>query len=170
VLAPRHDEIQRLDDLPLDVGMGSCVGDIVPPLEISVTQSLPSRTFMLDMTHEDISDISEVVEEPRVVLEHKGHVDLQTQDERHDLETDDYIHTYQYGESESPLLMSPLIDQVVDTDNLLGYLLPGSIYGNEDGLLIGRDDHSTCLDTSVCDPGTNDISRVSAQEDTTAHS
>jgi hypothetical protein len=39
-------------------------------------------------------------------------MDLQTQDERHDLETDDYIHTYQYGESESPLLGSPLIDQV----------------------------------------------------------
>jgi hypothetical protein len=71
---------------------------------------------MLDTTHEDINGIPDVVEESCVVIEHKGHVDLQAQDERHDLETDDYIHTYQYGESESPLLGSPLIDQVVKTD------------------------------------------------------
>jgi hypothetical protein len=51
-----------------------------------------------------------VVEEPCVVFEHKGHMDLQTQEERHDLEKVDNIHTYQYGESESPLLGSPLID------------------------------------------------------------
>jgi hypothetical protein len=54
-------------------GMRSCVGDIVPPMEMSVTQSLPVRTFMLDMTQEDISGIPDVVEEPCVVLEHKGH-------------------------------------------------------------------------------------------------
>ena len=39
----------------------------------------------------------------------------------------------------------------------------------EDALLIGRDDHSTCLDTSVWDPGAVNSSRMSAQEDTTAH-
>jgi hypothetical protein len=78
------------------------------------------------------------------------------------LETNDYIHTYQYGESESPLLGSPFIDQVVKADNLLGYLLPGLVYCDEDTILIGRDDHSTCMDTSVWDPGVYDISRVSA--------
>jgi hypothetical protein len=52
--------------------------------------------------------------------------------------------------------------QVVEIDSLLGHLLPGSIYSDEDALLIGRDDHSTCLDTSVWDPGADDISRVSA--------
>ena len=57
----------------------------------------------------------------------------------------------------------------METDSLLGHLLPGSIYSDEDALLIGRDDHSTCLDTSVWDPSADDISRVSAQEDTTAH-
>jgi hypothetical protein len=57
----------------------------------------------------------------------------------------------------------------VETDSLLEHLLLGSIYNDEDALLIGRDDHSTCLDTSVWDPGVDDISRVSAQEDTTAH-
>jgi hypothetical protein len=57
----------------------------------------------------------------------------------------------------------------VETDSLLGHLLPGLIYNDEDALLIGRDDHSTCLDTSVWDLGANDISRVNAQEDTTDH-
>jgi hypothetical protein len=63
------------------------------------------------------------------------------------------------------------MDQVVETDSLLGHLLPRSIYSDEDALrvLIGRDDHSTFLDTSVWDPGTDDITRVSAQEDTAAH-
>jgi hypothetical protein len=56
-----------------------------------------------------------------------------------------------------------------EIDNLLGHLLPGSIYNDEDALLIGRDDHSTCLDTYVWDLGAYDISRVSAPEDTIAH-
>jgi hypothetical protein len=77
------------DSYVLAPGMRSCIGENVLPMEMSMTQSLPSRTFMLDMTHEDISDILEVVEEPHVVLEHKGHMDLQTQEERHGLETVD---------------------------------------------------------------------------------
>jgi hypothetical protein len=37
-------------------------------------------------------------------------------------------------------------------------------------LLVGnRDDHITCVDTSVWDPCADDISRVSEQEDTTVH-
>jgi hypothetical protein len=52
---------------------------------------------------------------------------------------------------------------------LFGHLFPGSIYNDEDALLIGRDDHSTCLDISVWDPGADDNSRVSEQEDTIAH-
>ena len=55
---------------------------------------------------------------------HKGHIDLQTQEERHDLETVDLTHIYQYEESESPLLEIPLRDQVVETDSLLGLLVP----------------------------------------------
>jgi hypothetical protein len=57
----------------------------------------------------------------------------------------------------------------VETDNLLGYSLQGSVYNDEDPLLIGRDDHISCLDTSVWDPGAYDISIVNAQEDTNAH-
>jgi len=121
------------------------------------------------MTQEDISGILDVVEEPCVVFEHKEPMDLQAQEERHDLETNIYMHTYQYGESESPLLGSPLIDQDGETDMSVGYLLLGPIYSDEDHFLVGRDDHITCVETSIWDPGSDDISRVSAQEDTTAH-
>jgi hypothetical protein len=61
------------------------------------------------------------------------------------------------------------MDHVVETDTLLGHLLQGSIYSDEDALLIGRNEHSMCPDTSVWDLGADDISRVSSQEDTTAH-
>jgi hypothetical protein len=66
-----------LGDPPLDVDMRSCMGDNDPPMELSMTHSLSSQSLMLDMTHEDISGILDVVEEPCVVFEHKGHVDLQ---------------------------------------------------------------------------------------------
>jgi hypothetical protein len=79
VLAPRHDEIKMLGDLPLGVDMTSrksCMGDDEPPMEWSVTHSSPSQSPMLATTHEDISGIQDVVEEPCVVIEHKGHLDL----------------------------------------------------------------------------------------------
>jgi hypothetical protein len=76
---------------------------------------------MLAMTHEDISGIHDVVEEPCVVIEHKGHLDLQGQEERHDLETDDYFHTFHYGESESHILGSTSIDQDVETNISMGH-------------------------------------------------
>jgi hypothetical protein len=57
----------------------------------------------------------------------------------------------------------------VETDSWMGYSLPGLVYSEEDALLIGRDDHISCLETYVWDPGANEISRVSAQEDKYAH-
>jgi hypothetical protein len=54
VTTHRHEEDQRLGDPPLDVDMGSCVGDNDPPMELSVTYSLPSLSLMLD-THMGIS-------------------------------------------------------------------------------------------------------------------
>jgi hypothetical protein len=171
VLALRHDEIRRLDDLPVGVDMASrksCMENDELPM-MSEPHFSSSQSPMLATTHEDISGIPDMVEEPCVGIVHKGHMDLQTQEERYGLELVDLTHTYQYEESESPLLEIPLRDQVVETDSLLEHLLPGSIYSDEDALLIGRDDHSTCLDTSVWDPGADDISRVSAQEDTAAH-
>jgi hypothetical protein len=171
VLALRHDEIRRLANLPMGVYMASkksCMEDDELPMTREPHFS-SSQSPMLAMTHEDISWIPDMVEEPCVGIVHRGHMDMQTQEERYGLEIVYLTHTYQYEESESPLLEVPLMDQVVETDNLLGHLLPGSIYIDEDALLIGRDDHSTCLDTSVWDPCVDDISRLSAQEDTTAH-
>ena len=100
---------------------------------------------------------------------HKGHMDPQIQEERHYLEPVDYIHTYQYEESESPLLGSLLLDQVVETNSSMRYSLLGLVYSDEDAHLIDRDDHSTCLDTYVWDSGTYDISKVSDHEDTSTH-
>jgi hypothetical protein len=52
---------------------------------------------------------------------------------------------------------------------VMEHLLLGSSCIDEDALFNNQDDHSTCLDTSTWDPGADDSSRVSAQEDTTAH-
>jgi hypothetical protein len=58
---------------------------------------------------------------------------------------------------------------MVETDRLMEHLLPGSTCIDEDALFSIQDDHSMCLDTTIWDPGTYDSSRLSAQEDTTAH-
>jgi hypothetical protein len=171
VLALRHDEIRRLDDLPMGVDMASkksCMEDDELPM-MSEPHFSYSQSRMLAMTHEYINGIPDMVEEPCVGIVQKVHMDLQTQEERYGLEIVDLTHTYQYEESESPIMGIPLMDQVVETDNLLGHLLSGLIYSDDDTLLVGWDDHSTCLDTSIWHLGAYDISRVSAQEDTTAH-
>jgi hypothetical protein len=98
---------------------------------------------------------------------HQGHIDTQTPEERHDVQTIDLTHMHKYEESESLLLETPLFDQVGETDSLMRQLLPVLVDSNVDALLIGWDGHNTCLDTSVWDPGAYDSSRVSAQEDTT---
>ena len=85
------------------------------------------------------------------------------------METVDLIHTYQHEEIESPLSETPLVEQSMETYNLMGHLLPGSACIDEDTLFIRQDDHNTCLDTSIWDPGADDSSKVSAQEDTAAH-
>jgi hypothetical protein len=76
--------------------------------------------------------------------------------------TIDPTHTYQYEESGSLPLETPLFDQAGETDSLMGHLLPGPACSDEDVPLIGQDDHSTCLDTSVWDPGVDDSSRMNA--------
>jgi hypothetical protein len=40
---------------------------------------------------------------------------------------------------------------------------------DEDALFSSQDDHSTCLDTSIWDPGADDSSRLSAREDIATH-
>jgi hypothetical protein len=49
------------------------------------------------------------------------------------------------------------------------HLLLGSTCIDEDALFSIQDDHGMCLDTAIWDPGADDSSRVSAQEDATAH-
>jgi hypothetical protein len=72
-------------------------------------------------------------------------------------------------EIESHLLETPLVEQIVEADRVMEHLLPGSAYIDEDALFSSQDDHNTFLDTSTWDPGADDSSRVSAQEDTGAH-
>jgi hypothetical protein len=66
-------------------------------------------------------------------------------------------------------LEAPLVEQIAEADRLMEHLLPGSACIDEDALFSSQDDHSTCLDTSLWDPCTDDSSRLSAQEDTVAH-
>ena len=55
-------------------------------------------------------------------IAHQGQVDLH---EGHDLETVDLTQAYE--ESGSSLLETPLFGQVVETDSLMGHLLPGPV-------------------------------------------
>jgi hypothetical protein len=67
-------------DLPLGVDMTyrkSCMGDNETPMDLGVTNSSSSRSTMIYTTHDDIIGILYVVEDPCVVIEHKGHSDLQ---------------------------------------------------------------------------------------------
>jgi hypothetical protein len=41
----------------------------------------------------------------------------------------------------------------METYSLMGNLLPGPTCSEEDVPFISQDDHSTCLDTSIWDPG-----------------
>jgi hypothetical protein len=66
-------------------------------------------------------------------------------------------------------LETPLVEQMVETDRLMEHLLPRSACIDDDALFSIQDDHSTCLDTSIWDPGADDSSRVSAQLDTAGH-
>jgi hypothetical protein len=81
----------------------------------------------------------------------------------------DLTHAYQHEEIESQIWETPLVEKIGEVDRLLEHLLSGLSCSDVDALLVSRDDHSTCLDTSIWDPGANDSSRVSAQEDTTSH-
>ena len=90
----------------------------------AVTHLSSFQTPMIATSQEDISGISDMMEEPCVRDAHHGHMDPQTQEERHDLVTVDLIHTNQHEEIESPLLETPLFEQVAETYSLMGHLLP----------------------------------------------
>jgi hypothetical protein len=78
VLAHRHDDIRRLDDLPMGVDMASrksCMENDEIPMR-SEPHFSSSQSPMLATTHEDISGIPDMVEEPYVGIVHKEHMDL----------------------------------------------------------------------------------------------
>jgi hypothetical protein len=120
---------------------------------------------MIATTYEDSSSI----EESYMQDAHYVRVDPLIQEEVQDVHTVDLTYTNQHEEIESQLLETPLVEKIVETDRLMEHLLRGLTYNDEDALLISWDDHSTCLDTSTWDPGADDSSKVSAQEDTTSH-
>jgi hypothetical protein len=70
---------------------------------------------------------------------------------------------------ESQLLETPLVEQVAKVDRLMEHLLPGSTCIDEDALFSIQDDHHMCLEIAIWDLGADDNSRLSAQEDTCAH-
>jgi hypothetical protein len=147
VLAPRDDE------LPMGV----------------VTHMSPVQTPMIATSHEEISGTSGMMDEPSVRDAHHGQVDPQIQEEVQDVPTVDLTPTDQPEEMESQLLETPLVEKIIEADKLMEHLLPRSACSDEDALFSRQDDHNMCLDTSIWDPGTDDSSRLSAQEDTTTH-
>jgi hypothetical protein len=147
MLAPRDDE------LPMGV----------------MTHLSPVQTPLIATSHEEISDTLDMMDEPSVRDAHHGQVDPQIQEEVPGVQTGDLTHIDQHEEIESQLLETPLVEQIAETDRLMEHLLLGSVCIDEDALFSNQDDHSTCLDTSLWEPGADDSSRLSAQEDTSAH-
>jgi hypothetical protein len=66
-------------------------------------------------------------------------------------------------------LETPLVEQMVEADRLMEHSLPGSACMDEDALFSRQDEHRMCMDTSIWDPDVDDSSRLSAEEDTNAH-
>jgi hypothetical protein len=75
------------------------------------------------------------------------------------------IHAGQYGGYVSPLGEGPLMAPVVVADVLRGHILQGPGDSDRDASLACRHGYITY----VWDPGSNDTSIVSAQEDIVAH-
>jgi hypothetical protein len=108
-----------------------------------------------------------MMDEPSVRDAHHGQIDPQIQEKVQDVPTVDLTHTGQPEEIESQLLETPLVEQIAKADRLMEHLLARSVYIDEDALFSSQDDHSTYLDTTLWDPGIDDSSKLSAQEDTT---
>jgi hypothetical protein len=124
---------------------------------------------MITTSHEGISGMPDMMEDPCVRNAHHGPIDPHIQEEIHDVQTIDLTHANQHEEIESQIWETPSDEKIVETDRFMEHLLPGSAYSDEYALLISRDDPNMCLDTSIWDPGAGDNNGVSAQEDTTTH-
>jgi hypothetical protein len=139
-----------------------------PPMGV-VTHLSSFQTPMIATSHEKVSGMLDRVKEPCVRDAHHRHVDPPIQEEIQGVQIVDLTHTDQHEESESHIWETPLVEHIAETNRLMEHLLPGSAYIDEDALFSDKDDHSMCLDTSIWDPGADDSSRLSAQEDMVAH-
>jgi hypothetical protein len=99
---------------------------------VVVTHLSSFQTSMIATSEEDISGISDVMEEPCVRDAHHGCMDPQIQEETQDMQIVDPTLTDQREEIESQLLETPLVEQIVDADRLMEHLLPGLAYIDED--------------------------------------
>jgi hypothetical protein len=135
----------------------------------ATTHLSPVQTPMIATSDEEISGTSGMMDEPCVRDAHHGQVDPQIQEEVQDVHVVDLTHTGQSEGMESQLLETPLVEQIAEVDRWMEHLLPGSDCIDEDALFSIQDDHSMCLDTTIWDPGAEDSSRLSAQEDTATH-
>jgi hypothetical protein len=142
--------------------------DDQPPM-VTMTHLSSFQTSMIAMSQEDTSAMPDMMEEPCVRDAHHGRMEPQIQGETQDVQVVDPTLTDQHEEIESRLLETPLVEQIVEIDRVMEHLHPGSACIDEDELFSSQDDHIMCLDTSTWDPGADDSSRVSAQEDTTTH-
>jgi hypothetical protein len=102
-----------------------------------VTHMSSFQKPLIATSHEEVSGMSDMMDEPRVRDAHHGHRDPHTHEERHDLETVDLTHIDPNEEIESPLLETPLVEHIVETNRLMEHLLPGSDGSEEDALFIG---------------------------------
>jgi len=134
-----------------------------------VTHLSPVQTPMISTSHEEIDGMTGMMDELSVRDAHHGQVDPQVQEEVQDVQGVDLTQTGQPEGMESQLLETPLVEQIVEANRWMEHVLPGSYCIDEDALFSIQDDHSMCLDTTIWDVGVDDSSRLSAQEDTTAH-
>jgi hypothetical protein len=141
--------------------------DVLPMMVVTHLSSV--QTPLIATSHEEVSDMSDMIEEPCVRDAHHRHVDPPIQEEIQGVQTTDPTHTDQHEGIESQILQTPLVEQMMETDRLMENLLPGLACIDEDALFSIQDDHRMCLDIAIWDPGADDSSRLSAQEDTTSH-
>jgi hypothetical protein len=134
-----------------------------------VTHLTPVQTPMIATSDEEISGTSGMMDEPSVRDAHHGQVDPQIQEEVHGVQAVDPTHIGQSEKMESQLLENPVVEQMEKVDRWMEHLLLGSDCMDEDALFGSQDDDNTCLDIAIWDPGADDSSRLSAQEDTAAH-
>jgi hypothetical protein len=129
---------------------------------VVVTHLSSFQTPLIATSHEEVSGMSDRVDEPCVRHAHHRHVDPLIHEDIQGLHIVDLTHTDQPEDIESQFLETPLVEKIVVADKLMGHSLPRLACIDEDAHFSSQDDHSTCLDTSIWDLGVDDNNRLSA--------